>query len=118
MRIRLTEKLINFGEPDFVNYHANKLSANCLPKGMRSRTSIEIDSYRNDHPRYGNASEMKKVFSLTVCALSPHTRKPRAIGQHLLHLAANVDIKKGYILLVQLFRNGGKTTLSADARRL
>ncbi|KAI6044604.1 ATP-utilizing phosphoenolpyruvate carboxykinase [Pisolithus marmoratus] len=116
MLIRPTEEdLANFGEPDFIIYNAGQFPANRFTKGMSSTTSVEINFKRMEMVILGTeyAGEMKKgVFSVM------HYLQPVKFGQLSLHSSANVGIEKGDVTLFFGLSGTGKTTLSADPRRL
>lgn len=116
MLIRPTEEeLANFGEPDFIIYNAGQFPANRFTKGMSSTTSVEINFKRMEMVILGTeyAGEMKKgVFSVM------HYLQPVKFGQLSLHSSANVGMDKGDVTLFFGLSGTGKTTLSADPRRL
>ncbi|KAI6129385.1 ATP-utilizing phosphoenolpyruvate carboxykinase [Pisolithus croceorrhizus] len=116
MLIRPTEEeLAGFGEPDFIIYNAGQFPANRFTKGMSSTTSVEINFKRMEMVILGTeyAGEMKKgVFSVM------HYLQPVKFGQLSLHSSANVGMDKGDVTLFFGLSGTGKTTLSADPRRL
>ncbi|KAI6121286.1 phosphoenolpyruvate carboxykinase-domain-containing protein [Pisolithus sp. B1] len=116
MLIRPTEEeLASFGEPDFIIYNAGQFPANRFTKGMSSTTSVEINFKRMEMVILGTeyAGEMKKgVFSVM------HYLQPVKFGQLSLHSSANVGMDKGDVTLFFGLSGTGKTTLSADPRRL
>lgn len=134
MLIRPTEQeLAEFGEPDFIIYNAGQFPANRFTKGMSSTTSVEINFKRMEMVILGTeyAGEMKKgVFSVMVGILvisyftppytpsSQHYLQPVKFGQLSLHSSANVGMDEGDVTLFFGLSGTGKTTLSADPRRL
>lgn len=115
MLIRPTpEQLDNFGEPDFIIYNAGEFPANPNVPGVTSPTSIAIDFGRQEMVILGSqyAGEMKKGVFSVMHYLAPDKN-------HLsLHSSANEDPESGATALFFGLSGTGKTTLSADPRRL
>src|SRR5690606_30829895 len=103
-----------FGEPDFVILNAGEFPANPHIPGITSQTSIAIDFARREMVILGSqyAGEMKKGVFSVMHHLAP------AKGQLSLHSSANEDPKTGSTSLYFGLSGTGKTTLSADPRRL
>ncbi|KAJ1964320.1 Protein kinase C-like 1, partial [Dipsacomyces acuminosporus] len=114
MLIRPTqEELDNFGEPDFTIVNAGQFPANRFTKGMTSGTSVSISFERKQMVILGTeyAGEMKKgVFTVM------HYLMPKA-GVLSLHSSCN-EGPDGDVSLFFGLSGTGKTTLSADPRRL
>ncbi|KZT62541.1 phosphoenolpyruvate carboxykinase [ATP] [Calocera cornea HHB12733] len=116
MLIRPTaEELKNFGEPDFIIYNAGQFPANRFTAGMTSTTSVEINFKRMEMVILGTeyAGEMKKgIFSVM------HYLMPVKFGQLSLHSSCNEGREKGDVTLFFGLSGTGKTTLSADPKRM
>ncbi|KAJ1802996.1 Protein kinase C-like 1, partial [Coemansia sp. RSA 2598] len=114
MLIRPTaEELENFGEPDFTIINAGQFPANRFTKGMTSPTSVAISFERKQMVILGTeyAGEMKKgVFTVM------HYLMPKA-GVLSLHSSCN-EGPDGDVSLFFGLSGTGKTTLSADPRRM
>ncbi|KAJ1645413.1 Protein kinase C-like 1 [Coemansia asiatica] len=114
MLIRPTsEELETFGEPDFTIINAGQFPANGFTKDMTSSTSIAISFERKQMVILGTeyAGEMKKgVFTVM------HYLMPRA-GVLSLHSSCN-EGPRGDVSLFFGLSGTGKTTLSADPRRM
>jgi len=115
MLIRPTAKeLEEFGTPDFTIYNAGQFPANRFTAGMTSTTSVELNFARKEMVILGTeyAGEMKKgIFSVM------HYLQPVKFGQLSLHSSAN-EGPDGDVSLFFGLSGTGKTTLSADPRRL
>ena len=115
MLIRPTrEELASYGEPDYVIYNAGRFPANRLTTGMTSRTSIDISFEDAEVVILGTeyAGEMKKGVFTIVNYLMP--RK----GILTMHCSATADRATGRSSLLFGLSGTGKTTLSADPKRL
>lgn len=114
MLIRPTAKeLESYGHPDFTIFNAGQFPANRYTTGMTSATSIAISFKRREMVILGTeyAGEMKKgVFTVM------HYLMPKA-GVLSLHSSANCS-ENGDTSLFFGLSGTGKTTLSADPRRL
>lgn len=115
MLIRPTpEELQNFGEPDFVILNAGVFPANRYVEGMTSPASVDIHFGRGEMVILGTqyAGEMKKgVLTLMMYQMTKN-------GHLCLHSSANEDPATGNVTMFFGLSGTGKTTLSADPRRL
>mmetsp|Transcript_17633 Transcript_17633/g.51216 ORF Transcript_17633/g.51216 Transcript_17633/m.51216 type:complete len:546 (+) Transcript_17633:1-1638(+) len=100
--------------PDFVIYNAGTFPANRYVDGMTSACSVDLNLERAEMVILGTqyAGEMKKG----VLTLMMHLMTKR--GQLCLHSSANEDPRTGDTTLFFGLSGTGKTTLSADPRRL
>jgi phosphoenolpyruvate carboxykinase (ATP) len=115
MLIRPTpEELEAFGQPDYVIYNAGQFPANRHTVGMTSRTSIDLDFERRELVILGTeyAGEMKKGLFTVMNYLMPRQ------GVLSMHCSATADRASGRSSLLFGLSGTGKTTLSADSRRL
>src|SRR5205823_8832495 len=108
------EELANFETPDFTIYNAGQFTANRLTTGMTSRTSIDI-SFEDKEiiilgPEY--AGEMKKGVFTIMNYLMPKK------GVLSMHCSATADAASGRSSVMFGLSGTGKTTLSADPKRL
>lgn len=115
MLIRPTkEELDNFGEPDAVIFNAGRFPANKFTAGMTSKTSVDLCLESKQLVILGTeyAGEMKKgVFTL----MNYFMPKSNVLS---MHCSATSD-KEGSTTSVMFGLSGtGKTTLSADPKRL
>ncbi|KAJ1501514.1 Protein kinase C-like 1 [Coelomomyces lativittatus] len=114
MLIRPTpEELEHYGHPDFTIFNAGQFPANRYTTGMTSTTSISINFKKREMVILGTqyAGEMKKgVFTIM------HYLMPKE-GVLSLHSSANIGPNQDVSLFFGL-SGTGKTTLSADPRRL
>lgn len=114
MLIRPTEEeLENFGTPDFTIFNAGEFPANRYTTGMSSNTSVSVNFKRAEMVILGSeyAGEMKKgIFTVM------HYLMPKA-GVLSLHSSAN-EGPNGDVSLFFGLSGTGKTTLSADPKRL
>lgn len=114
MLIRPTaEELETYGHPDFTIFNAGQFPANRYTTGMTSTTSISINFKKKEMVILGTqyAGEMKKgVFTIM------HYLMPKE-GVLSLHSSAN-EGPNGDVSLFFGLSGTGKTTLSADPRRL
>lgn len=108
------EELENFGEPDFTIYNAGAFPANRLTSGMSSKTSIDVCFEDNEMVILGTeyAGEMKKgIFTLM------HFLMPQK-GHLSMHCSATADPETDKSAVLFGLSGTGKTTLSADPKRL
>ena len=115
MLIRPTrEELATFDAPDFTIYNAGAFPANRLTNGMGSATSIDLSFEDRELVILGTeyAGEMKKGVFTVVNYLAPKR------GILSMHCAATADRKSGESSLMFGLSGTGKTTLSADPKRL
>jgi phosphoenolpyruvate carboxykinase (ATP) len=115
MLIRPTaEELADFGKPDFVLYNAGDFPANRLTAGMTSRTSIDLSFEQGELVILGTeyAGEMKKGVFTIMNYLMPRR------GVLSMHCSATADRQTGRSALLFGLSGTGKTTLSADPKRL
>ncbi len=115
MLIRPTaQELEEFGQPDYVVYNAGQFPANQLTAGMTSKTSIDLDFERRELVILGTeyAGEMKKGVFTVMNYLMPKQ------GVLSMHCSATADRANGRSSLMFGLSGTGKTTLSADPRRL
>jgi hypothetical protein len=115
MMIRPTPKeLTEYGEPDFVMFNAGHFPANRQTKGMSSRTSVDLSLEDREIVILGTeyAGEMKKaIFTIA------HYLAPKA-GNLSMHCSATADPKSDRSSILFGLSGTGKTTLSADPKRL
>jgi phosphoenolpyruvate carboxykinase (ATP) len=115
MLIRPTpEELADFGEPDYVIYNAGEFPANRLTEGMTSKTSVDINLEDGEVVILGTeyAGEMKKGVFTVMNYLMPLARVMS------MHCSATEDLATGRSSLMFGLSGTGKTTLSADPKRL
>ncbi|CAG8491496.1 3376_t:CDS:2 [Diversispora eburnea] len=118
MLIRPTPKeLESYGSPDFTIYNAGAFPANRYTTGMTSTTSVAINFHMNEMVILGTeyAGEMKKgIFSVM------HHHMPVKHNVLSLHSSANEnpDPNKRDVSIFFGLSGTGKTTLSADPKRL
>ncbi len=115
MLIRPTkEELDDFGDPDAVIYNAGRFPANQRTHGMTSKTSIDLSLESKEMVILGTeyAGEMKKgVFTL----LNYFAPKRNILS---MHCSATANRETGVSSLLFGLSGTGKTTLSADPKRL
>lgn len=114
MMIRPTqEELESFGEPDYVIFNSGAFPANRLTHHMTSKTSIELSFERQEMIILGTeyAGEMKKGIFTVMHYIMPKK------GVLSMHCSANEGEDKDVSLFFGL-SGTGKTTLSADSRRM
>ncbi|MBX3438274.1 MAG: phosphoenolpyruvate carboxykinase (ATP), partial [Planctomycetaceae bacterium] len=115
MLIRPTpQELADFGEPDCVIFNAGEFPANRRTTGMSSKTCVELSLETRQMVILGTeyAGEMKKgVFTLMNYFM------PRE-GVLSMHCSATADRETGSTSILFGLSGTGKTTLSADPRRL
>jgi phosphoenolpyruvate carboxykinase (ATP) len=115
MLIRPTrEQLASFGKPDYVIYNAGQFPANRLTTGMTSNTSIDLDFDNGEVVILGSqyAGEMKKGVFTIMNYLMPKK------GVLSMHCSATADPETGLSSILFGLSGTGKTTLSADPKRL
>ena len=115
MLIRPTkEELEAFGTPALVIYNAGAFPANRLTAGMGSKTTVDLSLEDKELVILGTeyAGEMKKgVFTVA------NYFAPKA-GVLSMHCSATADKETGRSSLLFGLSGTGKTTLSADPKRL
>lgn len=115
MLIRPTSaQLADFGEPDLVIFNAGQFPANLRTTSMTSKTSVDLNLESREIVILGTeyAGEMKKgVFTYMNYAA------PKA-GILSMHCSATADRETGRTSVLFGLSGTGKTTLSADPRRL
>ncbi len=107
------EELENFGEPDYVIYNAGEFTANQYTSYMKSKTSIDLSFEDREFVILGTqyAGEMKKgIFSILNYIMPKQ-------GILSMHCSAN-EGNNGDVSLFFGLSGTGKTTLSADSKRL
>jgi phosphoenolpyruvate carboxykinase (ATP) len=115
MLIRPTrQQLGDFGEPDAVIYNAGRFPANRLTSGMTSKTSIDLSLESRELIILGTeyAGEMKKG----VLTMMNYFMPKRDVLS--MHCSATADPETGRSSILFGLSGTGKTTLSADPRRL
>jgi phosphoenolpyruvate carboxykinase (ATP) len=115
MLIRPTkEELENFGTPEFVIYNAGAFPANRLTSGMGSKTSVDLSLEDRELVILGTeyAGEMKKGVFTVMNYFAPKR------GVLSMHCSATADKSTGRSSLLFGLSGTGKTTLSADPKRL
>ena len=108
------DELRDFGPPDAVIYNAGEFPANQRTQGMTSKTSIDLCLETGEMVILGTeyAGEMKKgVFTLMNYFGPKHSVLS-------MHCAATADRQTDQTSLLFGLSGTGKTTLSADPRRL
>jgi phosphoenolpyruvate carboxykinase (ATP) len=115
MLIRPTrEELASFGRPDYVIYNAGRFPANRHTAGMTSKTSVDLSIEDGEVVILGTeyAGEMKKGVFTIMNYLMPRR------GILSMHCSVTADRQTGRSSLLFGLSGTGKTTLSADSRRL
>jgi phosphoenolpyruvate carboxykinase (ATP) len=115
MLIRPTlEELAAFGEPDGIIYNAGEFPANQRTAGMTSKTSIDLSLESREMVILGTeyAGEMKKGVFTLVNYFAPKR------GLLSMHCSATADRQTDQSSLMFGLSGTGKTTLSADPKRL
>ena len=115
MLIRPTpEQLADFGDPDYVVYNGGAFPANRYTTGMTSKTSVSLHFGRKEFVILGTeyAGEMKKGVFTIMNYLMPK------IGVLSMHCSATEGRADGQASILFGLSGTGKTTLSADAKRL
>lgn len=108
------EELANYGTPDFVIYNAGEFPANRFTSGMTSKTSIGLSFEDKEMVILGTeyAGEMKKGVFTIMNYLMPKR------GVLSMHCSATANKENGSSSLLFGLSGTGKTTLSADPKRL
>jgi phosphoenolpyruvate carboxykinase (ATP) len=107
------QELADFGEPDYVIFNGGEFPANRHTDKMTSKTSIDVCLEEKEIVILGTeyAGEMKKgIFSIMNYLMPLQDVLP-------MHCSANVD-EAGNVSLLFGLSGTGKTTLSADPKRL
>lgn len=115
MLIRPTkDELTAFGEPDAVIYNAGAFPANQRTLGMTSKTSIDLSLETREMVILGTeyAGEMKKGVFTMVNYFGPKR------GILSMHCSATADKQTDTSSLMFGLSGTGKTTLSADPKRM
>ena len=115
MLIRPTkEELATFGTPDYVIYNAGEFPANRHTSGMTSKTSVDLSIEDRELVLLGTeyAGEMKKGVFTVMNYLMPKD------GILSMHCSATADRITGRSSVLFGLSGTGKTTLSADPKRL
>ena len=115
MLIRPTsEELAEFGEPDCVILNAGAFPANRHTIGMTSKTSVDLAIHTSEVVILGTeyAGEMKKAVFTLMNYLMPKQ------GVLSMHCSATADRESGESSVLFGLSGTGKTTLSADPKRL
>jgi len=115
MLIRPTPaELKSFGKPDYTIFNAGTFPANCLTPGMTSKTSIDLCFESGEVVILGTeyAGEMKKGVFTIMNYLMPKQ------GILSMHCSATADPATNSSALLFGLSGTGKTTLSADPKRL
>jgi phosphoenolpyruvate carboxykinase (ATP) len=115
MLIRPTaEELANFGQPDGIIYNAGEFPANQRTAGMTSKTSVDVSLESREMVILGTeyAGEMKKGVFTFLNYFGPKR------GILSMHCSATADKQKDQSSLLFGLSGTGKTTLSADPKRL
>ena len=115
MLIRPTaEELAAFGEPDAVIFNAGEFPANQRTAGMTSKTSIDLSLESKEMVILGTeyAGEMKKGVFTMMNYFGPKR------GILSMHCSATADKNSGASSLMFGLSGTGKTTLSADPKRM
>jgi phosphoenolpyruvate carboxykinase (ATP) len=115
MLIRPTpDQLDKFHTPDFVIFNAGEFPANRHTPGMTSKTSIDLNFEKGELVILGTeyAGEMKKGVFTVMNYLMPKK------GILSMHCSATADKSTGRSSVLFGLSGTGKTTLSADPKRL
>ncbi len=108
------EELQDFGKPDAVIFNAGQFPANRHTSGMTSKTSIDLNIATREMVILGTeyAGEMKKgVFTM----MNYYMPKRDVLS---MHCSATADRETGRSSILFGLSGTGKTTLSADPKRL
>ncbi len=108
------EELANYGDPDYVMFNAGQFPANRHTTGMTSRTSVDLSLERGEIVVLGTeyAGEMKKAVFTVMNYLMPKR------GVLSMHCSATADPQTQRSSILFGLSGTGKTTLSADPKRL
>lgn len=113
MLIRPSAEELETFEPDWVIFNAGQCSASALVEGVSSKTSVNLNIKKKEFVILGTqyAGEMKKgVFTILNYLLPLRDSLP-------MHCSAN-EGQNGDVALFFGLSGTGKTTLSADPKRL
>jgi len=107
-------ELAEFDKPDFVIFNAGQFPANRHTLGMTSKTSVDIDFEQREVVILGTeyAGEMKKGVFTIMNYLMPQR------GILSMHCSATADRHTGRSSVMFGLSGTGKTTLSADPKRM
>ena len=107
-------QLESFGKPDFVIINSGQFPANRHTPGMTSKTSIDLSFERGELVILGTeyAGEMKKGVFTVMNYLMPKR------GILSMHCSATADRNSSRSSVMFGLSGTGKTTLSADPKRL
>ena len=108
------EELADFGTPEIVIFNAGEFPANRQTAGMTSKTSVDLSLNSGEIVILGTeyAGEMKKGVFTFMNYLAPSR------GALSMHCSATADKKSGRSSVLFGLSGTGKTTLSADPRRM
>jgi len=108
------DELEDFGEPDFVVFNAGQFPANRFTTGMTSATSVGVNFQEREMVILGTeyAGEMKKGVFTIMNYLMPKR------GVLSMHCSATAGKDGGASSVLFGLSGTGKTTLSADPKRL
>jgi len=108
------QELESFGEPDFVIFNAGGFPANRHTPGMTSKTSVDLSFEDRQSVILGTeyAGEMKKGVFTLMNYLMPKK------GVLSMHCSATADKTSGRSSVLFGLSGTGKTTLSADPKRM
>jgi phosphoenolpyruvate carboxykinase (ATP) len=108
------QELAGFGQPDAVIYNAGAFPANQRTAGMTSKTSIDLSLDSHEMVILGTeyAGEMKKGVFTLLNYFAPKR------GILSMHCSATADRETDQSSLMFGLSGTGKTTLSADPKRL
>ncbi len=108
------QELDSFGEPDYVIFNAGQFPSNRLTAGMTSTTTVDLNFEDREMVILGTeyAGEMKKGVFTILNYLMPKE------GVLSMHCSATTDPKTDRSSLFFGLSGTGKTTLSADPKRL
>ena len=115
MLIRPTrDELLSFGDPDAVIFNAGQFPANRHTPGMTSKTSVDVNLASREMVILGTeyAGEMKKGVFTMMNYFMPKR------GVLSMHCSATADAATGRSSVMFGLSGTGKTTLSADPKRL
>lgn len=107
-------ELEEFGRPEYVIFNAGQFPANRHTPGMTSKTSIDINFEDGEVVILGTeyAGEMKKAVFTIMNYLMPKR------GVLSMHCSATADRQRDRSSIMFGLSGTGKTTLSADPKRL
>ncbi len=108
------EELASFGEPDCTIFNAGAFPANRHTAGMTSKTSVDLSLESKEVVILGTeyAGEMKKAVFTLMNYLMP---KQDVLS---MHCSSTADKETGQTSILFGLSGTGKTTLSADPKRL